>query len=32
VFSFDKLELDGMEYAYIKAIVLFNSGTFWRWW
>jgi hypothetical protein len=28
VFSFDKLELDGMEYAYIKAIVLFNSGTF----
>lgn len=27
VFSFDKLELNGMEYAYIKAIVLFNSGT-----
>ncbi|XP_031573544.1 nuclear receptor subfamily 2 group C member 1-like [Actinia tenebrosa] len=25
VFSFDKLELNGMEYAYIKAIVLFNS-------
>lgn len=26
VFGFDKLELSGMEYAYIKAIVLFNSG------
>ena len=28
VFSLEKLELDSVEYALLKAIVLFNSGTF----
>ena len=27
VFSFEKLELDSVEYAFLKAIVLFNSGN-----